>query len=83
MNPEELAINLAQHVPYEELRQPLLQNLQNVQDLMRTIQEMKKQLYEKQRDIDVLYFELANYKPDQEEDYTTPDPLSICDEDII
>jgi hypothetical protein len=84
MNAEELALQLVQHVHHEELKQPLLQNLQNVQELMRTIQDMKKQLYERQRDIDVLYFELANYKPDQEEDYSTPDPLSIDnDEDIL
>ena len=38
----------------------------------------------KQRDIDVLYFELANYKPDVQDDYTTPDPLTITeDEDIL
>lgn len=81
MNPEELAIELAQHVPYEDLKQPLLQNLYNVQYLLRTIEDLKKQLYNKQRDIDVLTFELANYKPDENEDFSGPDPLTITDED--
>jgi hypothetical protein len=83
MNSEELALNLVQHVHYEELKQPLLQNFQNVQELLRTIKELKKELYEKQRDIDVLYFELANYKPDQPEEFTSPDPLIIEDEEFI
>jgi hypothetical protein len=82
MNAEEFAIQLAQHVHHEELRQPLMQNLQNVQELMRTIEDLKKQLYNKQRDIDVLYFELANYKPDENE-YSGSDPLSIEDDEII
>jgi hypothetical protein len=85
MNSEELAINLMQHVHYEELKQPLAENYDNVQELLRIIKDLKKQLYERQRDIDVLYFELANYKPDNES-YTTNDPLTITeieDEDII
>lgn len=86
MNSEELALNLVQHVYYEELKEPLAQNYQNIQELLRIIKDLKKELYEKQRDIDVLYFELANYKPDVQEDYTTSDPLTITeieDEDII
>ena len=80
MNPEELAIELTQQVHYEELKQPLIQNLYNVQYLLRTIEDLKKQLYNKQRDIDVLVFELANYKPDTDE-FDCPDPLSIVDDD--
>jgi hypothetical protein len=79
MNPEELAIQLAQHVHYNELKEPLLQNLYNVQHLLRTIEDLKKQLYNKQRDVDVLIFELANYKPDVDE-YDRPDPLTITNE---
>jgi hypothetical protein len=81
MNSEELAIQLAQHVPTEELRQPLLQNLYNIQHLLRTIEDLKKQLYERQRDIDVLNFELANYKPDDQEEFNEPDPLTFTNED--
>lgn len=81
MNPEELAIQLVQHVAHEELKQPLLQNLYNIQYLLRTIEDLKKQMYEKQRDIDVLTFELANYKPDEPEDFNTPDPLTFTNED--
>ena len=47
MNSEELALNLAQHVHYDELRQPLAQNYQNIQELLRIIKDLKKQLYEK------------------------------------
>jgi hypothetical protein len=83
MNSEELALQLAQHVHYEELKEPLQQNYRNIQELLRIIQDMKKELRNKQRDIDVLYFDLANYKPDTHEDYTTPDPLTIDDEDFI
>lgn len=80
MNPEVLAHELAQHVHYDELKEPLLQNLYNVQYLLRTIEDLKKQLYNKQRDIDVLNFELANYKPD-EDVYTTPDPLTFTNDE--
>ena len=80
MNPEELANELVQHVYYDDLKQPLLQNLYNVQYLLRTIEDLKKQLYNKQRDVDVLIFELANYKPD-DESYTTPDTLTITNND--
>jgi predicted RNase H-like nuclease (RuvC/YqgF family) len=83
MNSEELALQLAQHVHYEELIEPLQQNYRNIQELMRIIQDLKKELRNKQRDIDVLYFELANYKPDTDEEYTTPDPLSIVDEEYL
>jgi hypothetical protein len=78
---EELAIQLVQHVHYDELKQPLMQNLNNIQELLRTIQDLKKQLYNKQRDIDVLVFELANYKPDDPEEFNTPDPLTITSDD--
>ena len=85
MNSEELANELVQHVYYEELNGPLLQNYYNVQALLRALSEQKriideqvqiiaqqtqilvenkKELYNKQSDIDVLTFELANYKPD-------------------
>jgi formylmethanofuran dehydrogenase subunit A len=83
MNSEELALNLAQHVHYEELKQPLLQNYKNIQELMRIIQDLKKEVYNKQRDIDVLYFELAEYRSDPET-FDRPDPLTITeDEDIL
>ncbi len=82
MNSEELALQLAQHVYYEELKEPLQQNYRNIQELLRIIQDLKKELRNKQRDNDVLYFELANYKPDTDE-YTTPDPLSIVDEEYL
>jgi hypothetical protein len=84
MNAEELALQLVQHVSHDELKAPLEQNYRNVQELMRTIQDLQKQLYNKQRDIDVLHFELANYKPDMQQDYDYPDPLTIDDnEDFI
>ena len=114
MNSEELANELVQHVYYEELNGPLLQNYYNVQALLRALSEQnqiidkqkriideqvqiiaqqtqilvenKKELYNKQRDIDVLTFELANYKPDIDtfdtfDTFDTPDPLTIGDSD--
>ena len=100
MNSEELANELVQHVYYEELNVPLLQNYYNVQALLRSLSEQtqiielqthklvenKKELYNKQRDIDVLTFELANYKPDIDtfdtfDTFDTPDPLTIGDSD--
>lgn len=82
MNPEELAIELVQHTPYEELKEPLLQNLYNIQYLLRTINELKKELYNKQRDIDVLHFELQNYKSDNIDDgFDSPDPLTFTNDD--
>lgn len=107
MNSEELANELVQHVYYEELNVPLLQNYYNVQALLRALSEQKriideqvqiiaqqtqilvenkKELYNKQRDIDVLTFELANYKPDIDtfdtfDTFDTPDPLTIGDSD--
>jgi len=83
MNTDELILaeQLVKFVTYEELHQPLLQNYHNVQELIQTVKELKKQLYNKQRDIDVLIFELANYKPDETK-FSTPDPLTI-DEEFI
>ena len=76
----DLATALATQVQYQELREPLRQNLQNVMELLKTIEELKKEIKSKDRDIDVLYFELANYKP-SEENYDTQDPLTFQDED--
>lgn len=94
MNSEELAHELVQHVYYEELKEPLLRNYYNVQALLRSLSEQtqiielqthklvenKKELYNKQRDIDVLTFELANYKPNIDT-FDTPDPLTFDDSD--
>ena len=63
MSPIELATMLLQN-PTPDL---LEINLYNVQELVQTIAALKKELYEKQRDIDVLYFELQNYKPDEDD----------------
>jgi hypothetical protein len=75
----ELASALATHVLHPELQEPLRQNLQNVMELLKTIEELKKEIKNKNRDIDVLYFELANYKPSNDT-FDTYDPLSIDDE---
>lgn len=80
-NTMELAKALATQVQYPELQEPLRQNLQNISELLKTIEELKKEIKSKNRDIDVLYFELANYKPDMT--FDTPDPLTICDDEYI
>ena len=67
MTPLENAIQL-QKTPTPE---GLEINVYNVGELIRTINELNKQLYERQRDIDVLYFELQNYKPDTQNE---PEP---------
>ncbi len=76
----ELATALATHVVYPELQEPLRQNLQNVMELLKIIEELKKEIKNKNRDIDVLYFELANYKP-SDENFDTEDPLTFQDDE--
>ena len=72
MTPLEHAIQL-QKTPTPE---GLEANIYHVNEMTKTIAYLKKQLYEKQRDIDVLYFELQNYKPD-DEPKSYPDSIDI------